>query len=638
MPGRMILRRLLAFSVFGLVSVVAASGQTTEGKVSIRKIDPPNWWVEMPAPMLLVRGEGLSGARFSLSDPGLRISKTVVSDNGHWAQLWLTKTAVRPEVVTIRASRGGGSAEAKYSFGARKPASAGFAGFSSWDVMYLIMTDRFADGDLKNDGPHAEDAATSAAAVAERAKPRGWHGGDYRGIEQHLDYLQQLGVTTVWVTPPYENLGAESYHGYHATDMYRVDPHWGSMEDLQALADALHKRGMKLVLDDVPNHVGPLHPWVQDEPTPNWFHGTAEHHIAGETNFEALIDPHAPERDRVGTLDGWFVDSLPDMDTDDATVALYLRQNAVWWIEETGADGLRIDTFPYVGREFWHEYTAELKTLYPRLTEVGEVSTADPVINSSFADGVTRTGADTGLSTPFDYPMFWAEQDVFVKGAPMSKLAAVLGQDSLYPHPDRLVPFLDNHDRQRIAEQVPDAALRRVAFAYLFTTRGTPQLYAGDEIAMRGGDDPDNRRDFPGGFPGDAQDAFTQAGRTAEQQAEFAWISALTKLRRDHAALECGGEQVLVANADWLVTLRDMGHQRLERCEGKSGGASRDERVVVALHRGSGSAALDVSTKETWAQGCKMSRPLLGAGQASTSAEGIHLSLSGNDVLIAKCE
>jgi len=631
----MILRRLLAFALLGFVSVVSAVGQTAEQKVSIQKIDPPNWWVKMPAPMLLVRGEGLHGARFSLSDPGLRIAKTVVSDNGHWAQLWLSTTAERPETVMIRAWRGGESGEAKYSFGARKPGSAGFAGFSSADVMYLIMTDRFADGDLKNDGPHAEDAATSTAAAAERAKSRGWHGGDYRGIEQHLNYLQQLGVTVVWVTPPYENLGAESYHGYHATDMYRVDPHWGSMEDLQALAAALHERGMKLVLDNVPNHVGPLNPWVRDEPTPEWFHGTAEHHIAGETNFEALIDPHAPERDRVGTLDGWFVDSLPDMDTDDATVAQYLRQNAVWWIEETGADGLRIDTFPYVGREFWHEYMAELKALYPRLTEVGEVSNADPVINSSFAEGVARAGVDTGLYTPFDYPMFFAAQDVFAKGAALSKLAAVLGQDSLYPHPERLVPFLDNHDQKRIAELVPDASLRRVAFAYLLTTRGMPQMYAGDEIAMKGGDDPDNRRDFPGGFPGDAQDAFTQTGRTAEQQAEFAWISGLTKLRRDHPALACGGEQVLAANGDWLVTLRDVGHQRAERCEAKG---SRSERVVVALHRGSGGAVLDVPTKGTWADGCRVSQRLLGEGQVSGSGERIHLSVNGNDVLIATCE
>jgi glycosidase len=637
MPGRMILRRLLVFALLLQISAVVALGQTTEQKVSIQKIDPPNWWVEMPAPMLLVRGDGLSGAKFSLSDARLGIAKTVVSDNGHWAQLWLTRTPARPETVTIRASRGAESTEVRYSFGARKPTSAGFAGFSSADVMYLIMTDRFADGDLKNDGPHAEDAATSAAAEAERAKPRGWHGGDYRGIEQHLDYLQQLGVTTVWVTPPYENLGAESYHGYHATDMYRVDPHWGSMEDLQALAAALHKRGMKLVLDDVPNHVGPLNPWVQDEPTPNWFHGTAEHHIAGETNFEALIDPHAPERDRVGTLDGWFVDSLPDMDTDDATVAQYLRQNAVWWIEETGADGLRIDTFPYVGREFWHDYMEELKRLYPRLTEVGEVSNADPVINSSFADGVTRAGVDTGLYTPFDYPAYHAAQDTFVKGAPMKRLAQVLGQDSLYAHPDRLVPFLDNHDQKRIAEQVPDASLRRVAFAYLLTTRGMPQLYSGDEIAMKGGDDPDNRRDFPGGFPGDAQDAFAQAGRTQEQQAEFTWIAGLTRLRHEHAALACGGEQVLAANADWLVTLRDMGHQRAERCE-VPGKPNQNERVVVALHRGSGAATLDVSTKLTWADGCRVSRPLSGEGQASAADDGLHFSLNGSDVLIAACE
>jgi glycosidase len=638
MPGKFNLRRLLACALFLHVSAAIALAQA-EGKISIQKIDPPNWWVNMPAPMLLVRGEGLNGGSFSLSDRTIAIQKTAVSENGHWAQLWLTKTPAHPETVTIRVSRGGERAEAQYNFGARKPASAGFAGFSSSDVMYLILTDRFADGDLKNDGPHADSDASSAVAVAERARPRGWHGGDYRGIEQHLDYLQQLGVTAVWVTPPYENLGAESYHGYHATDMYRVDPHWGSMTDLQSLGVALHRRGMRLVLDTVPNHVGPLHPWVQDEPTPNWFHGTAAHHIAGETRFDALIDPHAAKRDRVGTLDGWFVDSLPDMDTDDATVAQYLRQNAVWWIEETGADALRIDTFPYVNREFWHDFSGQIRALFPRVTEVGEVSDASPVINSSFADGVTRAGVDTGLYTPFDYPAYHAAQSVFVKGAPMKRLADELGQDSLYPHADRLVPFLDNHDQKRIAEQVTDPSLRRVAFAYLLTMRGTPQLYAGDEIAMKGGDDPDNRRDFPGGFPGDAQDAFMQAGRTPEQQAAFAWIATLTKLRHDHAALACGGEQVLAADDDWLVILRDIQHQRAERCDVASV-ADQHERVIVALHRGSGAAVLDVPTKDTWAEGCKAPRPLAGEGEitASGSGEGLHLSVNGNGVLIAACQ
>lgn len=639
MPGKLILRGLLACVLFVQVCAGAPQGQAAEQGISIQKIDPPNWWVEMPGPMLLVRGEGLSGAKFTLSDTGLSIQKTVISDNGHWAQVWLQKSPAHAETVTIRVSRGEKHAEAPYTFGARKPATAGFAGFSSSDVMYLILTDRFADGDLKNDGPHAQDAASSATAAAERAKTRGWHGGDYRGIEQHLDYLQQLGVTAVWVTPPYENLGAESYHGYHATDMYRVDPHLGSMADLQSLAAALHKRGMKLVLDTVPNHVGPLHPWVQDEPAPNWLHGTAAHHIAGETNFSALIDPHATERDRIGTLDGWFVDSLPDMDTDDPAVAQYLRQNAVWWIEETGADALRIDTFPYVNREFWHGFMEEIHALYPRVTEVGEVSDESPLINSSFAGGVTRAGVDTGLYTPFDYPTFHATQNTFVNGAPMKHLADVLAQDSLYPHPDRLVPFLDNHDQKRIAEQIADPSLLRVAYAYLLTMRGTPQLYAGDEIAMKGGDDPDNRRDFPGGFPGNTQNAFTQAGRTPEQQAALEWITALTHLRREHLALACGGEQVLAANTDWLVILRDLQHERAERCD-LATAANQHERVVVALHRGTGAATLDVPTKNTWAEGCKVSRSLVSGGQISASAspESLHLTANGNDVLIAACD
>lgn len=611
-----------------------------ESAPAIQKIDPPNWWVQMPAPMLLVRGEGFTDATFSLSDGALDIDKVVVSENGHWAQLWLAASPAQPETVTLRVSRGGREAEAKYTFGDRKPPSAGFAGFSSADVMYLILTDRFADGDLKNDGPHAQSAASSPEAVAQRALPRGWHGGDYRGILEHLDYLQKLGVTAVWVTPPYQNLGADSYHGYGATDMYSVDPHWGSLEDLQALADGLHQRGMKLVLDTVPNHVGPQNPWVKDEPAPDWFHGTAAHHIAAEFDFNALIDPHATEHQRLPVIDGWFVNTLPDMDTESPAVAKYLRQNAVWWIEETGADALRIDTFPYVNRQFWHDYMAELHTLYPRLTEVGEVSDGDPVVNSSFAGGVTRAGVDTGLYTPFDYPMYYATVDTFAKGQPMSRLARTLGEDALYPHPERLVPFLDNHDQQRIAQRVPDASLRQLAFAFLLTTRGMPQLYAGDEIGMKGGDDPDNRRDFPGGFPDATNDAFTKGGRTAAQQSEFAWISGLIKLRREHPALECGGEQVLAANQDWLVTLRDLRHEAAPDCMDHIRSTHAEDRILVALHRGTAAGVLDVPTSETWMEGCHLARPMLGSktAEATVGAGGLHLRLGGNDTLLAACE
>ena len=255
-----------AFAAVAALAWCAFAGAQQQA-LGIAKIDPPNWFAALPQPMLLVQGTGLTGAKFSFSDAALHVDRAVVSENGHWAQLWLSASPAKPETVTLHASHGAATADVSYTFAARRAPgnalSAGLAGFSSRDVMYLIMTDRFADGDLANDGPNAADSADSAAAAAERAKPRGWHGGDLRGIMQHLDYLQQLGVTAVWTTPVYRNHGErDSYHGYGATDLYAVDEHYGSLDDLKALARALHARSMKLVLDTVPNHVGPANPWV----------------------------------------------------------------------------------------------------------------------------------------------------------------------------------------------------------------------------------------------------------------------------------------------------------------------------------------------------------------------------------------
>ena len=625
-----------------LLVALAAQGvgvRAQSGRLTIDKVDPPNWWAAMPKPMLLVRGEGLREAKFSLGDGALQIEKVVPSENGHWAQLWLSASPSGAETVTLTAKAGGKKAEAPYRFEARRPASDGFAGFSSRDVMYLIMTDRFADGNPQNDGVDAKSAASGAEAAAERAKARGWHGGDLKGIEQHLDYLQELGVTTVWTTPVYENREDTSYHGYGATDLYRVDEHYGTLEDLKALAAALHARGMKLVLDTVPNHVGPGSPWVTDEPAPDWFHGTAAHHLKAETDFQALINPHAPERDKVGTLDGWFADTLPDMNTESPAVAQYLRQNAVWWIEETGADGLRIDTFPYVNREFWHAFNGELKELFPHLTEVGEVFNGDPVITSSFAGGVTRAGVDTELYTPFDFPTYFALHDVFVKGAPMSELAKVLGEDALYPHPERLVPFLGNHDTERFATVAGSEGSLKLALAYVLTTRGMAQIYSGDEIAMQGGGDPENRHDFPGGFPGSADNAFLASGRTPVQQETFDWVAKLAALRRKHDALGCGAEQVLASNDDWMVTLRDAG----KAAEGTCGASG--ERVVVAIHRGgkaeiAAPATLDVQLGMTWMEGCRLGGAEIQSGGATAEVQGktLHLQATGDAVWVGSCE
>ncbi len=577
----------------------------------ICKVDPPNWWSPMPGPlsgpmlgpMLLVYGDGLATAQFSLSDSALRIREVKPSANGHYAQLWLSATASHPETIQITAKTREGSAHIAYTFAPRRAPDDGFAGFSSKDVMYLIMTDRFADGDPSNDGPDH---------TAELAAPRGWHGGDLRGILQHLDYLQELGITTVWITPVDENHEPQSYHGYGATDLYRVDEHFGTLADLQQLAAALHARHMKLVLDLVPNHIGPKHPWVTDSPDPTWFHGTLAQHTLAQGEFAPITDPHAPWRDQRNITQGWFANVLPDLNQEDPAVERYLIQNAVWWVEEAGVDGLRLDTFPYVGRPFWHDFHAQLHELYPHLTTVGEIFNGDATITSTFAGGVTRTGIDTGLDTPFDFPSYFALRAVFLKDEPMTRLADILRLDNLFPHPERLVPFLGNHDTSRFMND-PAASLRKLdlAFTVLATMRGMPQIYSGDEIAMRGGADPDDRRDFPGGFPGVVHhafnDAFNAADRTPEQTQAFNSLQKLLALRHGHPALQTGEEQVLYVSNDVLVYARTLA---------LPGGV---QRILIAVNKSKVAQDIAVPTEATAIAGATEAQFLLGNDSGSSA-------------------
>lgn len=507
----------------------------------------------MPSPMLLVHGENLTGATFSTRGP-VRIARTAISPNGHWAFLWLATEHAQSGTLHIYAHSTEGDTEFPFPLERRHPASAGFAGFGPADVMYLIMPDRFADGDATNDTlpnfPEADD----------RAKPRAYHGGDLRGIEQHLDYLQQLGITTIWTTPLYDNSAngrGDTYHGYSATDFYAVDPHLGTLADYQHLVAAAHARHLKIVLDVVPNHIGPAHPWVADPPTSEWLHGTREHHIAAVSEYDTIIDPHGTELNRAPTQHGWFADVLPDLNTENPLVAQYLTQNSIWWVESAGLDGLRLDTFAYVNRSFWQSFHRTLHTLYPRLTTVGEIFNPDPDIVAFFAGGATHDGIDTGLDTPFDFPTRFALTDVLLHDAPMSRLTGVLARDWLYPHPERLPTFFSNHDTARFMSQ-PGATPEKLklAFALVATLRGMPQLYAGDEIAMLGGDDPDNRRDFPGGWPGDQQDAFTAAGRTSKQADMHDWVASLFTLRAQHAALTRGRQQEIAVGEKTLVFSR----------------------------------------------------------------------------------
>ena len=613
------LQREIAFSLFlaGCTMMACAevpadcpSAQAEPSAPHVCKIDPPNWWPAMPAPMLLLYGHDLDAAQIRLSDSKLHISKVEHSANGHYAEVWLAADPMQPETVQIEVRNKFGSQTISYAFAARRAAKDGFAGFTSADVMYLIMTDRFADGDTSNDGPDH---------VGELAKPRGWHGGDLRGVMEHLDYLQQLGVTTVWLTPVVENHGAQGYHGYGATDLYRVDEHFGSLDDLKELAAALHARHMKLVLDMVPNHIGPTHPWVKDSPDPTWFHGTLAQHTQAQGEFAPVTDPHAPLRDQRNVTQGWFADVLPDMNQSDPAVEQYLIENTLWWVEEAGVDGLRLDTFPYVDRAFWHDYHAELKQVFPRLTDVGEVFNGDPTITSTFAGGVTRTGVDTGLYTPFDFPTYFALRDVFLKDAPMTKLADVLRLDNLFPHPERLVPFLGNHDTSRFMND-PAATLTKLqlAFTVLTTMRGMPQIYSGDEIAMPGGEDPDNRRDFPGGFAGAAHDAFVAQGRTADEAKAFDALQALLQMRRTHPALQSGSEQVLDVSKDVMVYARVLGA----------------ERIVVAVNKSKAAQDISVVTDATDLEDAKGVQVLLGDAKPALQPHVLTLHLGAESSAI----
>ena len=605
---------LFLFTLCAIPACRAASDCSVHSDASpcIDKIDPPEWWVAMPSPMLLLHGRNLAGAHAAITGLPVAIEKTQASANGHWLFMWLQTGNAPAGTLNLSLTSRAGSTTADYRLAPRKPADAGFHGVSAADSIYLIMTDRFADGDPSND----DDAA-------QRARPRGWHGGDLRGITRHLDYLQSLGVTTVWTTPVYRNIPSpQSYHGYSATDMYSVDPHYGTLADYQHLAAALHARGMKIVLDTVPNHVGPANPWVTDPPLPDWFHGTLAHHSIAKTEFRSIPDPHASPAERRDITQGWFADVLPDLNQENPVVAQYLIQNAVWWIETAGLDGLRIDTFPYVNRAFWQQFHATLHALYPDLTTVGEIFNPDPTITSYFAGGVTHDGIDTGLYTPFDFPTYFTLRSVLIRNEPMTKLENIFRQDELYPHPERLVTFLGNHDTARfLSEPGATPAELQMAFGLITTLRGTPQIYSGDEIAMEGGDDPDNRRDFPGGFASDAQpSAFTAATRTAPQRAMFDWASSLLRLRHEHPALQGGQQQDVLdgdATAFAYVRAADVSHG----CAATSSNQAGD-RLLMVLNNGTTPRTVSIRIDSTALAGCATAAHLLGPGSDATIEAG----------------
>ncbi len=613
---------------------LASITHAQSAKPVITKIDPPNWFTNLPASLLLIHGEHLENTTFTIHQGKAHITQTTISPNGHWAFIKFDP-GTSPGQIQLVATNPEGTTTTPYTITARRQKSEQPKGFNSSDVMYLIMPDRFADADPTNDAlPNFRDPD-------DRTRARAYHGGDLRGIQSHLDYLQQLGVTTIWTTPIYDNSAEQSgqtYHGYSATDMYAVDPHLGSLADLQALVRAAHARNMKVILDTVPNHVGAAHPWTKDLPTPDWFHGTRASHIEAQYDFLSIVNPNGNPTTRNAVLNGWFANVLPDLNQDNSLVALYLTQNAIWWIETAGIDGLRLDTFPYVPRSFWHSYLATLHQLYPQLTEVGEVFHPDPKVTSFFAGGRANQGSDgtvdTNLTTPFDYPMFFALRDTLTRKKRMTAIADVLKQDALYSHPERLVTFLGNHDNKRfLSEPNADPAALRLGFGLLATLRGTPQLYYGDEIAMQGGEDPDNRHDFPGGFPQDKSDAFTQSGRTPSQQDMESWVSTLFQLRAHTPELQTGQLAVLSADQRTLAFARgtDLSH----------GCTPGQPRYIIAANSDTTPHDLTISLNSTPLTNCIRFTPALESealAESHSTASNLQIHLPAQHLIILRAE
>lgn len=538
---------VLAFAFVPCLAHIARQAIAPE----VLKVEPPNWWAghSVNPVRVLIRGRNLRGARVAAAARGLKISNVKINDAGTYLFADVTiERGTKPGRAPLKLITTGGSVEAPFEITPTLARTGNFQGFNQDDVIYLLMPDRFSNGDTSNDDPAV------SRGLFDRKQGRYYHGGDLQGVINHLPYLKDLGVTAIWLNPVYDNTNrpdeketydgrpTTGYHGYGAIDFYAVDEHLGDVLKFRELVAAAHRLGLKVIQDQVANHTGPYHPWVQDAPTPTWYNGTGAKHLNETWQTHLLMDLHAPPELTKPVLDGWFINILPDLNQNDPETARYLIQNTLWWIGMTGLDAVRQDTLPYVPRKFWREWMTAIKREYPNVNVVGETLDGLPAQVAFFQGGATRfDGIDSKIDTEFDYPLYFAIRKTFGEGASVGELVNILNQDYLYPAPQTLVTLLGSHDVPRFMnEKGATIDGLKLAFTFLLTTRGIPQLYYGDEIALPGAGDPDNRRDFPGGWPGDARNAFEPSGRTAQENQVFTHVQKLLRLRAELEPLRRG--------------------------------------------------------------------------------------------------
>lgn len=511
-------------------------------KIEVDKIEPPNWWVGMKQNkiQLMLYGNNLTG--FSAqSFGGIKIDGIHSAENSSYAFIDIeiidSISAGDYKIILIKDEQ---NLEINYPLLERSKSQHKQQGFDAADVVYLITPDRFVNGDTTN------DIIPGMINEYDLANPYGRHGGDIQGIIDKLDYLSDLGVTVLWINPLVENNTKTSYHGYAATDLYNIDPRFGTNELYKNLVDEAHNKNLKIIFDHVNNHISLNHPWLKNLPMKDWLNGTKENYILANHNKISISDIHSDSTIQYDNIVGWFVDTMPDLNQKNPYVSKYLIQNTIWWIEYSGMDGIREDTYPYSDQKYLSVWAKEIFNEYPNFNIVGEIWIEDPIFTSYYQkDSFTKKDFNTNLPSITDFTFNKALINLLSGTGKIKDIYECLAKDFIYPNPQNLLTFLDNHDMQRVMYYSSgDLAKVKLALTLLLTSRGIPQIYYGTEIGMKGGEDHGRiREDFPGGFPNnknDKRNAFTYGGRTEFENNVFNFTKELLHLRKKSKAFTYG--------------------------------------------------------------------------------------------------
>lgn len=525
---------------FDASSVADAAGQ-------VARIEPLSWWTGMQTPLqLLIQGDSISACEVSIEGGGVRITELHKADSPNYlfADVQIDASA-EPGTRYLVFTRGAEQFKVPYELGARRKGSRERESFTTADMIYLIMPDRFANGDPSN------DSTSDTAEEADREAFFGRHGGDLKGMIDHLDYIAGLGATAIWSTPLLaDNQPGHSYHGYACSDYYHIDPRFGSNELYKQYADACHERGLKVVMDIVTNHCGTSHWWMGDLPFGDWIHQFPEY-VQTNNLFSTNMDPNASNYDLERHESGWFDRSMPDMNLDNPFLLNYFTQWAVWWTEYAGLDGLRVDTYPYNEREPMSRWCEALVKEYPDFNIVGECWTSVvPQLAYWQGGNPNKDGFDSHLPSIMDFPLYEAitrgvPTDSLRWGEGMIRVYNSLSNDFAYHDLSKMMIFAGNHDTDRIADVMRgDAGRVKITMAMIATMRGIPQLFAGDEQMFRSKDMTQGhgglRVDFPGGWPGDEADLFDPAQRTGEGKEVFDYAQRLFTWRKTKPVIHSG--------------------------------------------------------------------------------------------------